>query len=130
MEKGILVQASGKLSKAAKAEAANGAKSKGNKKAKEGPSFGLGKGTVLIRSFIDSTASQWASSSDNGSALPNGSSSEGVSQVLQLAQQLQGSGEEDAGQGSVPETLGQAPGALDRRSAVHLQQALKVPAVP
>ena len=61
----------------------------------------------------------------NGSSS-NGSSSEGTSHVLQLAQQLQGSGEQEAGQGSVPETLGEASGSLDRRTVMNLQQALKV----
>ena len=61
----------------------------------------------------------------NGSSS-NESSSEGMSHVLQLAQQLQGSGEQEAGQGSVPETLGEAPGSLDRRTVMNLQQALKV----
>lgn len=123
------MQTTGKASKAPKQEAANGAKAKPNKKGKEGPSFGLGKGTGLIRSLIDSTASQWASSS-SGNGVANGSldSSSGgaLSQVLQLAQQLQSSGEEEAGQGSVPETLGEPAVALDRRTATHLQQALKV----
>ncbi len=93
----------------------------------------MGKGTVLIKSLIDSTASQWDSNTTitSSRAMPNGSSSngssgEGVSHVLQLAQQLQGSGEEEAGQGSVPETLGEAPGSLDRRTVLNLQQALKV----
>ncbi len=56
----------------------------------------------------------------------NESSGEGVSHVLQLAQQLQGSGEQEAGQGSVPETLGEAPGSLDRRTVINLEQALRV----
>ena len=123
------MQTTGKASKAPKQEAANGAKAKPNKKGKEGPSFGLGKGTGLIRSLIDSTASQWASSSSsNGVANGSFDSSSGgaLSQVLQLAQQLQSSGEEEAGQGSVPETLGEPAVALDRRTATHLQQALKV----
>ena len=119
------LQASGKAPKAAKPDSANGAKPKGNKKGREGPSFGLGKGTVLVRSFIDSSASHWDPSSSSDGAS-NGASGEGSSQVLQLAQQLQGSGEEDQGQGSVPETLGEGPGLLDRRTAAHLQHALKV----
>lgn len=61
-----------------------------------------------------------------GGSSSNASSSEGVSHVLQLAQQLQGSGEQEAGQGSVPETLGETPGSLDRRTVMNLQQALKV----
>ena len=116
------MQTTGKASKAPKQEAANGAKSKPNKIGKEGPSFGLGKGTGLIRSLIDSTASQWASS-NSGNGVADGGA---LSQVLQLAQQLQSSGEEEAGQGSVPETLGEPAVALDRRTATHLQQALKV----
>lgn len=126
------LQATGKAPKAAKQEAANGAKPKASKKGKEGPSFGLGKGTVLLRSLVDSTASTWdtnsSSSSNSSDAMPNGSSSGRSSgqDVLQLAHQLQGSGEEDAGQGSVPETLGEAEGVLDRRTIMNLQHALKV----
>lgn len=126
----LALQATGKAPKTAKQEAANGAKPKASKKGKEGPSFGLGKGTVLLRSLVDSTASTWdtSSSSSSSDAMPDGSSSGGSSgeDVLQLAHQLQGSGEEDAGQGSVPETLGEAAGALDRRTVMNLQRALKV----
>lgn len=120
----MFFQASGKSPKASKQDAPNHAKGKPSKKGKEGPSFGLGKGTVLIRSLIDSTSSQWASDSDQAAA--DGASSDTLSQVVQLAQQLQGSGAEEAGQASVPETLGEAPGAVDRRTVIQLQQALKV----
>lgn len=51
--------------------------------------------------------------------------------MLQLAQQAQGSGKEEEGQGSVPELLGEPSNALDRRTAQQLQQALQVcPAWP
>ena len=51
--------------------------------------------------------------------------------MLQLAQQVQGSGKEEEGQGSVPELLGEPSNALDRRTAQQLQQALQVcPAWP
>ena len=131
----VALQATGKAPKAAKQEAANGAKPKAGKKGKEGPTFGLGKGTVLMRSLVDSTASTWdttSSSSGSSDAMPNVSSSgrSSAEDVLQLAHQLQGSGEEDAGQGSVPETLGEAAGALDRRTIMNLQRALKVRPLP
>ncbi|DBA86294.1 TPA: hypothetical protein ACH3X1_005790 [Trebouxia sp. C0004] len=128
----VSTQAYRKAPKAAKQQAANGAKPKASKKGKEGPSFGLGKGTVLIKSLIDSTASQWDwnPTITPTRAMPDGSSSnassgEGMSHVLQLAQQLQGSREEEEGQGSVPETMGEAAGSLDRRTVMNLQQALK-----
>ena len=46
--------------------------------------------------------------------------------VLQLAQQLEGSGKEEQGQGSVPELLGEPSGVLDRSTAQQLHQALDV----
>ena len=46
--------------------------------------------------------------------------------VLQLAQQVEGSGKEEEGQGSVPELLGEPSNALDRRTAQQLQHALEV----
>ena len=126
----LCIQASSKAAKVSKENAPNQAKGKPSKKGKEGPSFGLGKGTPLIRSLILSTASQWASDSDSSQAAPhdnaNGASSDTLTQVVQLARQLQGSGEEEAGQASVPETLGETPGAVDRRTVMQLQQALKV----
>ena len=117
-------QASGKAAKASKQDAPSQPKGKPGKKGKEGPSFGLGKGTCLIRSLIDSTSPRWAS--DSNQAAANGTSSETLSQVVQLAQQLQSSGEEDAGQASVPETLGEPTGTVDRRTVIQLQQALQV----
>lgn len=117
-------QASGKAAKASKQEAPSQPKGKPSKKGKEGPSFGLGKGTCLIRSLIDSTVPR--RSSDSHQAAADGPSSDTLSQVVQLAQQLQSNGEEEAGQASVPETLGEAPGAVDRRTVIQLQQSLKV----
>lgn len=46
--------------------------------------------------------------------------------VLQLAEQVQGSGKEEEGQGSVPELLGEPSNILDRRTAQQLQKALEV----
>lgn len=127
------LQASRKTAKAGNQEAANPAKGKPSKKGKDRPSFGLGKGTVLMRSLIDSTAPQWtadssqtATANGNVNRTVNGASADVLSQVVQLAQQLQGGGEEEAGQASVPETLGEPAGALDRRTATQLQQALQV----
>ena len=120
----MCLQASGKATKASKQEAPGQPKGKPSKKGKEGPSFGVGKGTSLIRTLIDSTSPQWTP--DNDQAAGNGLSSDMLSQVVQLAQQLQSSGEEEAGQASVPETLGEAPGAVNRRTIIQLQQALQV----
>ena len=124
------LQASGKAAKSGKPDAANPARGKPSKKGKDGPSFGLGKGTGLMRSLIDSSASHWTSDSTQAAApangTVNGASPDALSQVVQLAQQLQGGGEEEAGQASVPETLGEPAGALDRRTATQLQQACKV----
>ncbi|KAL3157584.1 hypothetical protein ABBQ32_012034 [Trebouxia sp. C0010 RCD-2024] len=122
-------QASGKAAKVSKENAPNQAKGKPSKKGKDGPSFGLGKGTPLIRSLIHSTAPQWAldpdSSEAKGHDSTDGASSDTLTQVVQLARQLQSSGEEEAGQASVPETLGEAAGAVGRRTVMQLQQALK-----
>lgn len=127
------LQASGKAAKASKQDAPSQVKGKPGKKGKDGPSFGLGKGSILMRGLIHSTVPQWASDSDTSQAASldsaDGASSGTLSQVVQLAQQLQSSGEEEAGQGSVPETLGEAAGAVDRRTAMQLQQALKVRAL-
>lgn len=117
-------QASAKVAKASQQDAPSQPKGKPNKKGKGGTSFGLGKGTLLIRSLIDSTSPQWAPDSEQAAA--DGPSAETLSQVVQLAQQLQSSGEEEAGQASVPETLGEAAGSVDRRTVIQLQQALKV----
>ena len=113
----------GKAAKASQQDAPSQAKGKPNKKGKGGTAFGLGKGTLLIRSLIDSTSPQWASDSDQAA---NGPSADTLSQVVQLAQQLQSSGEEEAGQASIPETLGEAAGSVDRRTVIQVQQALKV----
>ena len=120
----MCLQASGKAAKASKQDAPSQPKGKPSKKGKEGPSFGLGKGTSLIRSLIDSTSPQWASDSNHAAAA--GASSDTLGQVVQLAQQLQSSGEEEAGQASVPGTLGEAPGSVNRRTVIQLQQALQV----
>ena len=120
----MCLQANGKAAKASKQDAPSQPKGKPSKKGKEGPSFGLGKGTCLIRSLVDSTSPHWAS--DSNQAAADGASNDTLSQVAQLAQQLQSSGEEEAGQASVPETLGEAPGAVKRRTVIQLQQALQV----
>lgn len=126
----LCLQASGRAAKASKENAPNPAKGKPSKKGKDGPSFGLGKGSPLIRSLIHSTATQWAPDPDSSQAKghdsTDGASSDTLTQVVQLARQLQSSGEEEAGQASVPETLGEAAEAVGRRTVMQLQQALKV----
>lgn len=114
----------GKAAKASQQDAPSQPKGKPNKKGKGSPSFGLGKGSLLIRSLIDSTSPQWAS--DSQQAAADGPSADTLSQVVQLAQQLQSSREEEAGQASVAETLGEPAGGVDRRTVIQLQQALKV----
>lgn len=65
-------------------------------------------------------ADPWQQFADDSSSGESGRA------VLQLAQQVQGSGKEEEGQGSVPELLGESSNALDKRTAQQLQQALQV----